>query len=370
MEFVNKRWRKFLAQNRNTIIFGRLINHFVDFNWGNFWLLITGGAVALITTRYLIANSLGADFHKKNLGNILTANGVFAAILITYLFNRVTWTKERKLDIYNKAQQFSQKLTNFRRILFELTRYYNVWRNEKATKNLLDHGKYRELDFYEYRLQLISVDYVSKYKQLIDALQKEQNFSEGSTGLYLAMTTIVGNRSKDFVYMKELYNDYDYDGAYDVNLIERWLECNVMSRIWHDLREENYTVIDYSVFYKDKERLLKLAGGIDYKYRDYEFGNRLIGEIAGEMDSHYLPELRESLRQIDSGLSGLSLTIMILIACSLTFGVLAPFLLLMVLENNSDVINLSSLISGINAGMFTYFILKFPFLIIKEMKFG
>ena len=66
--------------------------------------------------------------------------------------------------------------------------------DEKATKSLIDHGKYKHLDFYEYKMYLTPV-HESDTSKLVDKLFKEEHFSEGITATYLAMVSMVVNRT-------------------------------------------------------------------------------------------------------------------------------------------------------------------------------
>ena len=113
----------------------------------------------------------------------MTVNGVLSAILITYLLSRISWLMERKSDVYNRAVLISQKITDFRRILKKLTNNLNVWNNAKQTYFLIDQGKFKHIDFYDYNNKRIS-DYEPEDSQLIDELYQHNDFSEEQSVLY------------------------------------------------------------------------------------------------------------------------------------------------------------------------------------------
>ncbi|MCK9404713.1 MAG: hypothetical protein M0Q26_15070 [Chitinophagaceae bacterium] len=60
-------------------------------------------ALSFIMYKKMIGISNKDYDYKKVLEILLTINGVFSAILITYLFNRITWKKDRKLDLLMRA---------------------------------------------------------------------------------------------------------------------------------------------------------------------------------------------------------------------------------------------------------------------------
>jgi len=92
----------------------------------------------------------------KFLELIITVNVLFSAILATYFFNRVSRTLDSKNNFANQAIMYSQKVTDFRRICKILTDYYGIWTNEKATKRLLEGTKFKNIDYYDYKLSSYS----------------------------------------------------------------------------------------------------------------------------------------------------------------------------------------------------------------------
>jgi len=80
-----------------------------------------------------------------------------------------------------------------------------------------------------------------------------------------------------------------------------------------------------------------------------------------------LHEIDVSLKYLEKGIQGLNLLLNILISLSLFFGVLLPLVLF--LNSKEEWFNLMVVVTvSINCGMISYFILKFPFLINKEIK--
>jgi hypothetical protein len=73
------------------------------FNWGNILLILISTIIGFIIFSRIIINKITFENASTLTSNILTINGIFSAILITYLFTRITWTKDRKLETYNEA---------------------------------------------------------------------------------------------------------------------------------------------------------------------------------------------------------------------------------------------------------------------------
>lgn len=337
--------------------------------WENI-LLITASVLLSLFVFYEIRTNPLIKFDKgATLTNLLTINGIFSAILITYLFTRITWSKDRKLELYNESISLSQKITEFRRILNKLTLYYNVWvDDDKYSKKLIDHGKFKSIEYYDYRKQMVS-DYKPKDAKLIEEFYKHENYSEGISTLYLAMVSLVRNRKVEYDFPEELYKDFEHKGLYNFKVVERWIDCDIMSTIWYWLNK-NRNWINYAALGNDKEYILAAAARINEKYKGHELNNKLLEELADDFGSHYLKELYLNLRSLKKGIQDLNLLIMVLISVSLLFGVLIPFILFLLNSNGYWYSTTVAAIASINAGLIVYFILKFPFLINRELKWA
>lgn len=325
--------------------------------------------ITLSVTVFLVLKSkCFTTFDTGNtLTNLLTVNGVFSAILITYLFSRITWSKERKLEVYKDAISISQKITEYRRILNKLTTYYQVWESDKATKSLIDHENFKTIDFYDYRLSSIS-DYEPHNYQLIKELREHADFIEGQSTLYLAMVSLVKNRNNPhYEWQEELYKDFELNGIYNIKAVEKWLDCEIFGTIWYWF-DKDYPFMNYSALRNDRDYILSAISRINQKYEGQELSNKLLKEITDDFSSHYLKELYLRLKELKKGVTDLNLIIIVLITISLIFGVLTPFGLLLVQAKTYWFSLKVGVVASINAGLIAYFILRFPTLINRELK--
>lgn len=339
---------------------------FKKINYGEIVLVLMGFGIGISIYHFIDKSKLSFPVVNTIISSILTINGVFSAILITYLFTRITWAKDRKLEIHEEAISLSQKVTEFRRVLNILISYYGVWKSDDKTKSLLDFNEYKHVEYYDYRL-MTRVDYNPEKHPLIEKLYKDPNFSEGQSVLYLAISTLVKQRKSDNAWQQELYKDYQHKGIYNVEIVEKWLEFDIMDTIayWFG---DNYIMINFHALKKHNDFIIAAAGRINKKYEHYELNNKLIRELAEDMSSHYIRELYTCLNFLKKGIESLNLLIIILISVSTTFGVLLPFLLLLIISENDFFPTIVVTVAAINASLIFYFITKFPFLINKELK--
>ena len=291
-------------------------------------------------------------------------NGVFSAI--TYLFTRITWTKDRKLKIREKAINISKKITEFRRILKVLTDYYGVWTNQdRHSKSLLDHGKFRKIDFYDFRLYLTTD---SKKNELFDELYNHDDFSEGVSMTYLAMISIVEDRGQDYKWQQELYKHFDPKGIYNIDIVEKWIDINIFNTIWYWLTPDRNWIYYCGFSQENQEYIKEAAARFDEKYTEYDLNNTLIKEMADDIENHYLKELYDCLLVLKKGITSINLLILSLVSISLIFGILAPFVLLLINGQVDWFYKSVAAIASVNAGLMTFFVTKFPILINRELK--
>ncbi|MBA0885295.1 hypothetical protein [Flavobacterium undicola] len=163
---------------------------------------------------------------------LLTTNSIFIAILISYFLNRITWIKEIKKNVFIEAVEISRKITDYRRIVDVLTKYYQVWKNQdQNTKSLLEHGRFKNVDYYDYKMDFIS-DSNPEQKKIHEDLFENENFKEGISSVYLAMISLVKNRKYEGYYYDEtLFKDFQIDGIYNYEVINKWIKSNIAGTI-------------------------------------------------------------------------------------------------------------------------------------------
>jgi len=334
--------------------------------WAEIILLI----ICVILSSILFCKFQTISFNTSEsfsiLTSILTVNGVFSAILITYLFSRITWDRDKKIEHFKNASDLSKKITYFRQILHKLTCYFNVWKHDESTIKLLDSNEsFKSIDYSEYEIvSNFNRPLPSNAKQIND-LMNHSDFEKEESRLYLAMISLVKDR-KDSIGIKEITTNFEKKGLYKLSSIQSWKSSNIFNTIWCLLKEDQHW-INYSALSNDKDFILETALKIDEKYKGYQLDDKLISELANDIDSHLLHEIDVSLKYLEKGIQGLNLLLNILISLSLFFGVLLPLVLF--LNSKEEWFDLMVVVTvSINCGMISYFILKFPFLINKEIK--
>lgn len=303
------------------------------------------------------------------LNNLLVVNGIFSAVLITYLFNRIESINAAKKETFTSALTLTHKVTDYRRILHHLTEYYGLWNQDSNTKSLVEGGKFGNIDFYDFRLLHIS-DHQSDDTDLIETLRAHPDFREGKTTVYLAMSSLIKNRKDKYYFPQELYNDYPINRLYNPKIIKRWLACSIMHSISYWMhRSESTDWIQYQSLKKEKiQVILEAACRINPKYSERTLDNSLVAELSDELADNILPRLYRQLKFLKKGIFGVTKLVLILVLLSLIFGVLIPFLLLFLPVEPDVEICITGIVGAINIGLIAYLIIRLPVLIAKQLR--
>ncbi|MFH6948217.1 hypothetical protein ACHRV6_07005 [Flavobacterium sp. FlaQc-51] len=306
---------------------------------------------------------------KSSLELILTFNGLFSAILMSYFFNRISRTLDSKKEDYEEAVMFSQKITDFRRILKKLTDFYNVWQNDESTKGLFLSGKYKNVDYFDFKLSSYS-DYEPKDINIIHDLYKEPRYLDGQSDLYLGMISLVDNRKSQYrEYDSILYKTHQTKGIYNLKFISNCVEIDYAGRLASRLRTD-YEYIRYNnLSTESKNYILELLERIDSKkFQNAELNNATMVEVCEDMNEHYFKELNKLLLRLNMGLSTFNLLIYLILILCLIFGVLLPFLTYFIFDETTVLKKvITEILIGVNFALLFFFIFSLYSLVKKEI---
>lgn len=359
---------RYITQSFAVILIGKIkrsILHLLDLE--NLLAFSISTLLGVFVFQHL--SSLGNE--KDILTTLISVNGVFSAILITFLFGRISSEKEKKLDIYNEAVVLSQKLTDFRRIINKLTHSHNVWINEDATKNLFGY-RYFQITYHDYHKSEITVNNKRPKNPEITKLISDPKFDYSASPLYLAMITMVRNGMTEggelWKIQVELDNEFQRKQIdYNLYVLNEWLQSEVANVIWYWPNQKS-TDIKYHCLSKDTEFILNAAKRINPKYETYELGDKLLEDLADDFNRQYLEELYQSLSFLNKGLDGINRAIVALTIVSLGVGVILPLCLLMAHSQKISYSIMVDIAASINICMLVLFSIKFPFLLRREVK--
>lgn len=256
------------------------------------------------------------------LNNLIQFSGIFSAIIITYLIQKVFSIREERLHRQSEIIKLSNKLTDFRRIARVLVNNRGFW--DTGMRSKMDH-KYKILD--SFIIRNLDLPESEEIKNL-----KDEYFEDKLPGanMYLAMKTLVLQHYDNW--QLELYDKYDYDYTYSLRILEQWKECLCANMLWYclDYKKHAYNGCFnfFSLWRDDQDEILHLAIKINSpKYNGRTFDQQLLADLGSDFDSFYLPKLVELTYYNSTGLSPTLNFISSILILTILSGVLIPILL-------------------------------------------
>ncbi len=216
-------------------------------------------------------------------------SGIISGITIAYLAAKLFNIKQERENRQKEINEISEKLTNFRRLLYYILSDHDYWIEYKGIKQFKQ--KYGDLNFD--RLHLIEPDPVKRRYRDDESIEA----GDTSVDLYLSMEAILGEMPSGFtnwVYDKTKRFNYSLGALYDYRMPS--------NQLWYYLEYKYHKHTDglindthIGVLYKD--HLPEAISAIDNKYRGREFNRFLLAEIGTDFHSYYLPKMIELTEQ-------------------------------------------------------------------------
>ena len=301
------------------------------------------------------------------LSNIIQFSGIFSAILIIFIISKVIQIRHEKLERKKEIVKFANKITDFRRIARVLKNSWRFWDIEMRRK--IDN-EYEDLNFFDIKLW----DYETEesrpqLRDLREAFFKEQKIP----GAYLYLEIKILVLDDYHSWQLELYNRYDYDFIYEIEILEKWMGSHCGNGLWYCFVNEwsNYKgAFNFIDFRKDEEdEIIALCKKINpEKYQNSKFGNDLLGTVGSEIDAHVLPRLYDlTILNAEPLPNTLRFTLLVLFI-TMVCGILIPLVLTSITLDTFLLLIFSNIAVIILSLSLLYFILKFKNILDSEIK--
>lgn len=279
-------------------------------------ILILTGAVLL----YLfIRIPFKMDMLRTIQNNLITTSGILTGIVIAYLSAKQFQIRQNREELQRKLIKLSDKLTNFRKILYRVMKSHDFWVRYQDIQKF--KKKYPKITFTDLHNQG-----EEKNELVTQFWLDEKEISSTTADLYLAMEEITGPI--------EYADRWAYDKLHSYNYKLDYLQrCYMPSnQIWYYLegRYAKHTqglINDTSIWILFKDDIREFASQIDSKYKDHDFDRHLLAQIGTDFHELYIPRLVELTRLTNKGLSGSMITLLVNLTVILTAGVLIPMIM-------------------------------------------
>lgn len=298
------------------------------------------------------------------LNNIFQFSGIYSALLITFIVSKIFQIRQEKLERLREIIVLSHKTTDFRRICEILVESYDFW--NKDMRQIMD-GKFKKLTYFQIHLDEDSHKKLTKDR--IDEYHNSKNIV--GSGFYLAVKSLIKHNDNPF--QMELYDEYDYNIDYSVDILNKWVSAYSANCFFNYLEHKKASykgAFDFSAIDKnDKEKIISLSKKInEKKYKKSVFNPELLVQLGNDFNSLILPRLFQLTYNNKKGLpKSLKFLILILIVIMI-FGVFLPLILSAIRINDLYLILLSSFSIIILSFSILYFVIYFKKILENEIE--
>lgn len=278
-----------------------------------------------LTTLFYSYPIIKPDELNSLLANVIQFAGIFSAILITFIISKVFQIRQEKLQVFNAAESISNKVTHFRRIARIIINCRGFWQSQMRT--YVDQNFQYLTKFDMRNFDLPDNDPTEILRKRYYAEQNTDNPNYYGVELYMDLKSLV----LDYGYPEwELYDDFDRNGVYSNELVEKWIHYH-SGDLWYFLVNEwsqyDLTFHIHAFSKADKEKILGLATKIDEKYKGRELDNKLLGDIGSDFISYYFPMLYEKTDYLSKGLPPLLIILLVILTITVSCGVILPIII-------------------------------------------
>lgn len=329
-------------------------------------LLLFGAILIYLFYRFHLSNEQEIN---QLLNNIIQFSGIFSAILITFIVSKVFQLRQERLERRKDIVKFANKTTDFRRIARVLKNCRDFW--DKDMRSTMDN-KYKKLDFFHIQLWDYNNQdkkYSAELKKLRDEFLNDQNIP--GANLYLDIKSLVLDDYR--TWQLELYDRYDYDYTYSLEILEKWSAAHSGNNFWYCLENKWY---DYEGCFNlhalrqhDQDEIVDLCKKINpQKYRNSKFDKDLLASIGSEFAGYILPRLYELTYYNTLGLPQSLNFLLLILFLAIISGVLLPLLATSIKVNTDLLLITSNVAVGILCMSLFYFLIKFKKILSNEIK--
>lgn len=267
------------------------------------------------------------DLESKILSNIFDFSAIFSGLLIAFIIGKVFQLRNENLKRKEKIDIISNKITHLRRICKTLLSNWQIWSDIRDPLS-----KHKDLRYFDFYRSILVKPHLTSSKKVSKFLDDEHIKTETVSKFFLALKDIsLSDYSRYLGGELILYDEYDRNIDYPLELLELWAHSNIANQFWYCLIErrsvsEHYFFLN-NLNQDDSRQIKRLCEKIDSKYSNRELNHELLSDIGNDFDQYYLPEIFNLSYINNLANNSISFTSNILIVVIL-MGVLVPLILL------------------------------------------
>jgi hypothetical protein len=318
--------------------------------------------VALVYIFFQFPLGTREDIHQV-LNGLFQFSGIFSAILITFIISKVIQIRQEKLERKKEIIQLSNKVTDFRRIARIIKDSRDFWDSKQL--DTFRKVNYKNINLFHIRIP----KYEDSHKDLIRQLHAEK-YKDGFY-LYFDMKSLVLNHRNRW--QLDLYDQYDHDKTYTIDILENWIMAHSGSYLWYCLENEyqdyKHCLFPQNIHQHDQKQILSLCKKINSdKYMNSHYNTDLLVSIGNDFTGYLLPKLYDLTSLNEQRLPKYVSLLIYLLYVTMITGVLLPLIMISLKVNFTLLLIISSLGVGVLGLSLVLFLLQFKNILENEIR--
>jgi hypothetical protein len=267
---------------------------------------------------------------------LITVGGIISAFVIAYLSSKIFNLRSERATRQIKIDKYSDKLTQFRRLLFYVMKSRNFW-------VYFDH-----ISAFKHKYKGLTYERLHREDGIKDELStkfwlEETTLSTNTVDLYCAMECISGSLEPPTGYLMTWHVDKAKRFDYSLEMLSKYFEPS--NQIWYYLdgrygKHGEGRFNDNGIWILYENHVRDLLSRLNPKYKGKDFHRIKLAEIANEFYEFNLPKLYELTIQ-NTGIPKTLIKTFNTLLFIMFFGVLLPIILQSLSVNDSINISLT-----------------------------
>ncbi len=327
-----------------------------------YWHILFFFIFSLLTFYLIVKYDCKKTINEKKISEIIQTVGllssIISGIIISYLISKVIQIRQEKNDLKPALWELTKKVHYFRKIIHKVFNKYDFWPNgihQYISRN------YPNLTYYDVR----DIIYVDKdVSEQANKFIQDSKFGEIKKQAFLEMKSFL----LPLKYFDEtVYSEFDVELMYSTDTLNKWQEYDCGNMIWYLFENEyvNYEgQFNFNALSNEKKEIEQLSRKIDFeRYRNINFGPKLLGKLGSQIDLDIIPKLNSVQHKFEKGLPKIVKFMYSVLSLMLLFGVIIPIIsILFDFPNYIAFISISVIIN-----LTLIFIIKFPDIMKNEI---
>lgn len=303
---------------------------------------------------------ISSDQSISLLSDLIALSGIFAGLVSAFISSQIFKLKSDREQILEEIIELSKKLTNYKRIIYDIKSSSYYWKTFDDINEL--YKKYNGITFDKIHNSIKNDSEGISRKFWLE----EDKIDIHKADLYLSMSALLDDDQSIPRWLSDKYVVLKFSEE----TLEKYIQPS--NQIWYYLDYKFHKYMEGSINPEGitgywLHQILETLSLIDPKLKTRQFDRKLLADISSEFSEYYIPRLLNLTKRIKSKLPQTIRSLLINLIYLLIVGVLFPIIIKLFTYNDLTTSILTTIAGfGVISG-FIWFLISFIGTIKKEV---